>query len=85
MRIDKRIKILALTIAFVALVTSASGQDLGSANKLFGAGSKKKVPPAQARTANQPKTSAETIAAARMMRVFVLLDSMIFMLSATFS
>lgn len=64
MRNDKRTKILALTIAFVALVTSAPGQDLGSANKLFGAGSKKRPPTARPKTANQQRTAKKPVAKA---------------------
>ena len=63
MRKDKRMKIAALLITFIALVASAAGQDLGSANKLFGAGGKKPAATSKPKTTKKPVASSTKPAA----------------------
>lgn len=54
MRNDKRMKIAALLLTFIALVTTGWGQDLGTANTLFGAGEKKPAATSKAKTTKKP-------------------------------
>lgn len=66
MRNDKRMKIAALLITFIALVATGWGQDLGSANKLFGAGEKKPAAKPKAKTTNKPVAkSAKPVATSK--------------------
>lgn len=57
MKNDRRMKIAFLLVTFIALVASGSAQDLGSANKLFGAGSKK-----PSTSSSKPKTAKKPVA-----------------------
>ncbi len=54
MKNDKRMRIIALLITFIALVGTGLGQDLGSANKLFGSGEKKPAAKAKPKPAKKP-------------------------------
>jgi len=54
MKNDKRMRIAALPITLIALVATGWGQDLGSANKLFGAGEKKPAATPKAKTTKKP-------------------------------